>query len=144
MIKEGILKGKSKSLEQELNDVWGKESQVKSRTDRIGPLVKIIQHHKCQEQWKKNSKRNRKPRKHAIITVQGAMRNKIARNKTIKHFEDQVAKEKNTVSALRSNFNEQRSEGLRKAKKALLDRKAEINTRGPIMDREQKKGERRN
>ena len=46
------------------------------------------------------------------------------------------------ISSTRSNLNEQRPEGLREAKKKIQDRKAEINTRGPMqMTREQKKEE---
>ncbi len=76
-----------------------------------------------------------KERTQAIATIQGAMRNRIARDKTIKHFEDQVARVENMISSTRSNFNEQRLEGLRKAKKALQDRRSELINRAPKMNR---------
>ena len=45
------------------------------------------------------------------------------------------------ISSTRSNLNEQRPEGLRKAKKALQDRRSELVTRSKNMNREQKKAE---
>ena len=45
------------------------------------------------------------------------------------------------ISSTRSNLNEQRPEGLRKAKKALMDRRSELVTRSKNMNREQKKAE---
>ena len=45
------------------------------------------------------------------------------------------------ISSTRSNLNEQRPEGLRKAKKALMDRRSELVTRTKNMNREQKKAE---
>jgi hypothetical protein len=46
------------------------------------------------------------------------------------------------LSSTRSNLNEQRPEGLRKANKALQDRKSDITTRGRTdLTREQKKEE---
>ncbi len=39
------------------------------------------------------------------------------------------------ISSTRSNLNEQRPEGLRKAKKALQDRRSELLHRSPNMDR---------
>ena len=78
----------------------------------------------------------------AATTIQKTIRGKIARNKIINDYEDQVTRVENILSSTRSNLNEQRHEGLRKAKKALQDKKSDITTRGKTdLNREQKKEE---
>ena len=78
----------------------------------------------------------------AATTIQKTIRGKMARNKIINDYEDQVTRAEKKISDLRSNLNDQRPEGLRKAKKTLQDRKSDITTRGKTdMNREQKKEE---
>jgi hypothetical protein len=80
----------------------------------------------------------------AATTIQKTIRGKITRNKIINDYEDQVTRAEKKISDLRSNLNDQRPEGLRKAKKTLQDRKSDITTRGKTdMNREQKKEETR-
>ena len=92
---------------------------------------------------------------YSATTLQTAMRNKRARNallyerekkayieKTTDKIERKIARAEKQISDLRSNLNEQRPKGLRKALKKLQDRKAELTTRGPVnMGRDQKKDE---
>jgi len=78
----------------------------------------------------------------AATKIQKTIRGKIARNKIINDYEDQITRVENILSSTRSNLNEQRPQGLRKAKKALQDRKSEITTRGKTdLTRDQKKEE---
>ena len=78
----------------------------------------------------------------AATTIQKTIKGKIARNKIINDYEDQVTRVENILSSTRSNLNEQRPEGLRKAKKALQDKKSDLTTRGKTdLTREQKKEE---
>ena len=87
-------------------------------------------------------KQTRTSKNTAATTIQKAMRGKITRNKIINDYEDQISRAEQNISDLRLNINQQRPEGLRKAKKTLQDRKAELTTRGPVnMGRDQKKEE---
>ena len=57
-------------------------------------------------------------------------------------MERKIARVEKIISALQTDVNTQRPEGLRKALKKLQDRKSEITTRGPIgIGRDQKKEE---
>ena len=75
--------------------------------------------------------------------MRGHIGRKVANSKRITNLENQLQTTEDRLANLRINLNEQRPEGLRKAKKKLQDRKAEINTQGRVanMTREQRKDE---
>ena len=142
LIKKRILNSELKAVEKEIDAFLGRETRIKTRAAEIGPLVKNYSASQIQGAMRNKIARNTvKQRQQAIATVQGAMRNKIARNKTLKNLEDQVARVENMISSTRSNLNEQRPKGLRDAKKALQDRRSELITRSKNMNRDQKKAE---
>ena len=123
LIKRRILNNELKDLQKEMDDLLGKEKQLKTRAAKIGPLV---QHESASQ-------------------IQRAIRSKIARNKArnkaINQVEDQMTRVENRLSLTRSNLNEQRPEGLRKGLKKLQDRRSELVTRARAMNRDQKKAE---
>ncbi len=116
-----------------MDEVLGSEARLKTKAAEIGPLVRNQLASQIQRAIKSKIARNTvKQRTQAIATIQ---------DKTFKNLEDQIAKVENMISSTRSNLNEQRPEGLRKAKKALMDRRSELVTRSKNMNREQKKAE---
>jgi len=79
----------------------------------------------------------------AATKIQKRMRGVMTRKRigdTISNLEDQLSGVENMLASTRSNLNEQRPKGLRKAIKKLQDRKSELNTEGRVnMPRDQKK-----
>jgi hypothetical protein len=142
LIKRRILNNELKDLQKEMDDLLGREKQIKTRAAKIGPLVQHESASQIQRAMKGKMARDAvKQRTQAIATVQGAIRNKIARNKAINQVEDQMTRVENRLSLTRSNLNEQRPEGLRKGLKKLQDRRSELVTRARAMNRVQKKAE---
>ena len=146
LIKRRFLNKQLKDVEKEMDEILGSEARLKTRAAEIGPLVRNQSASQIQRAMRSRIARNtvkqtRITKNTAATKIQKTIRGNIARNKIIKNLEDQVGKVENMISSTRSNLNEQRPEGLRKAKKALQDRRSELVTRSKNMNREQKKAE---
>ena len=122
LIQSKKLNNELKSLQKEFDDILGRETQLKTKAAKIGPLVQ----------------------NHSALQIQQAMRSKKARNAmkkardteaTFKGVEDQMTKVEKKVSYLHAYVNEQFPEGLRHAVKKLQDRRSELVNRSPNMDR---------
>jgi len=136
-----------KQLEKKSDDYSSQIAALEARKAVLQPDIEKHEATKLQTAMRGKIARNtlqktRTSKNTAATKIQQTIRGKIARNKIINDCEDQVTRVENILSSTRSNHNEQRPQGLRKAKKALQDRKSEITSRGKTdLTRDQKKEE---
>ena len=146
LIKRRMFNSELRDIEKEMDVFLETEAQLRSREAELRPFVKKYSALQIQGAMRNKIARNtvkqtRITKNTAATKIQKTIRGNTARNEIIKNLEDQVGKVENMISSTRSNLNEQRPEGLRKAKKALMDRRSELVTRSKNMNREQKKAE---
>ena len=142
-----IVNEKVSGYRSKISDLDKELTKLEKRKAKLKPVIEnysatTLQTAMRNKRARDTLKQTRTSKNTAATTIQKAMRGKITRNKIINDYEDQISRAEQNISDLRLNINQQRPEGLRKAKKTLQDRKAELTTRGPVnMGRDQKKEE---
>jgi len=144
---KNIVDEKVSGYRSKISDLDKELTQLENRKAKLKPVIEnysatTLQTAMRNKRARDTLKQTRTSKNTAATTIQKAMRGKITRNKIINDYEDQISRAEKNISDLRLNINQQRPEGLRKAKKTLQDRKAELTTRGPVnMGRDKKKEE---
>jgi hypothetical protein len=136
---EPLITGReTKRLHNFFGEIESLSSQIASLETQGAELQPVIERHEATRLQtavrgkiaRNTLQKTRTSKNTAAAAIQKTIRGKIARNKIINDYEDQVTRAEKQISDLRSNLNDQRPDGLRKAKKAFQDRKSDITTKG--------------